>query len=183
MMANLSERDQRTVRFGGAAVGVILAFILVGFPVMDRWDKLNAEIADADKKLRSIEAGVQDAASASTTLRDLSGKASLYSDSGQLNQQTARMRQQVESLPGYNNLRVYRIEDMPTRGDDRVRRSAVSLQFSGRLGDIHEFLQALEATSPSLKVERFTVTADTRDTSRVEGQMVIAGYALVLGKG
>lgn len=183
MMANLSERDQRTLRFGGIAVGVIVAFILVGFPVMDYWENLNGRIADSEKKLRGIEASVNDAASASGSLRNLTGKATLYTDVTALNQQTARMRQQVESLPGYGSLRVYRLEDMPLRGDESLYRSAVSLQFSGSLGDVDQFLQELEATAPALKVDRFTVTAGPKDTTRVEGQMVIAGYALVLGKG
>jgi len=182
-MQNLSERDLRTVRLGGLLVGIILAFILVGFPLMDYWETLNSRLESSQKKLRNIEQGIQDAADAGGALRDVRQKATFYRDALALNQQTARMRQQVESLPGYTGLSVRRLEDMPLRADAPLYRSAVSLQFDGTLTDLHRFLKGVETASPALKVERLTVASQPRNTARVEGQMVIVGYAVVVDPG
>ncbi len=182
-MNQISERDQKTLRFGGIAVGVILAFILVGFPLMDYWDRLNRDVAAAEQKIRSVEAGLNDAAAAGSAMREVSERATIFTDRAALNQQTALMRQQVESVSGYTALNVVRVEDLPLREGDDYFRSAVSMQFSGTLQDVHHFLRGLETASPVLKVERLTVATDAENPARVQGQMVIAGYAVVLSAG
>jgi hypothetical protein len=182
MMSNLSESDRRTLRFGGIAVAAILLLIFVGFPLLDQWDRLDGRLRDAQKKLAGIRSSVEEAAAGTKALQELETRATLHPSAAVLNQQTARMLQQVESLPAYRGITVRRLEGLPVREEETYYRSGVSLQFSGNLRDLHRFLQEVEGTKPALKVERITVTADTKNASRVEGQMVISGYAVVVGK-
>lgn len=180
MMANLSDSDRRALRFGGFGVVAILIVMLVGLPVMDYWDGLNRRLEQNQAKLRTIQGAVLDSVEARTAMERLRAKATLHPDPAALNQQTARMLRQVETLPGYTGLKVQRLEGLPLREDEGLYRSAVSLQFAGTLPDLHRFLQQVEGASPGLKVERLNITADAKDTTRVEGQMVIAGYAVVM---
>lgn len=179
----ISERDRKTLRFGGIAVGAIVLLMVFGFPLVDYWDKLNKELTDRQKKYAAIQTGLDDAIMAAKSMQELRQKASVYPDRVALNQQTARMLQQVEQIPGFSQLTVPRLEGLPLREEEDFYRSAVSMQFTGSLQNLHQFVQGVETASPALKVERLTVTADQNDTSRVEGQMVITGYAVVMRKG
>jgi hypothetical protein len=183
MMANLSERDRRALRFGGFGAAAVLAFMLVVSPVLDYWDKLNREVDNADKKLRSISASVSDAATASTKTRELREKATVYATPRELDQQTAVMLQQIGSLPAYRELSIKRVENLPLRDDEDFYRSGVSMQYSGSLTGLHRFLQQEEEARPQIKVERLSVTANAKDSRRVEGQIVLSAYAVVTGKG
>jgi hypothetical protein len=181
MMSNLSERDRRALQWGGIGVVGVVLFLVAGAPLLDRWDSLNQEIDKNQKELRAIETNVQDAAGATLALRELRESATIYPDRAALDQQTAAMLQQLESLPSYRTIAVRRLEGLPLRDEQTYYRSSVSLQFSGNLGNVHGFLQEIEDALPALKVERLTLTADAKDTSKVEGQMVITGYAVVMG--
>jgi len=183
MMGNISERDRRTLRFGGIAVGAIVALMVVGFPVMDYWDDLSKAQQDREKKYAAIQTGLDDAIASAKSMKDLRETAAIYPDRVALTQQTARMLQQVETIPGFRDIAVRRLEGMPLRDEQEYYRSGVSLQFNGSLGNLHRFLEGIESASPALKVERLTVTAQQNNTSRVEGQMVITGYAVVMRKG
>lgn len=182
MMANLSERDQRTLRYGAIGVGLILVVVLVLFPVMDAWDGLNQRVTKAKTKLSDIEAGVTAAAEASNKSQALHEKATVYPTRVAVNQQTARILQRIEALPGYDKLSVRRLEGLPLRDEGSFLRSGVSMQFSGTLTDLHTFVQAMESARPILKVERLNVTQDQKDGSRIEGQVVINGFAVVTEK-
>jgi len=183
MMANLSERDRRTLRLGGFGVAAILLYVLAVNPALDYWDRLNRDLTDWQKKLQAIQTGLDERVAAQKALKRLRETATVHEAPEHLNQQTAGMLQQVESLPGYGTLSVKRLEGMPLRLDTEFYRSAVTLQFSGSLRNLHQFLQQVETAKPALKVERLTLAANRDDSSRVEGQMVIAGYAVVMGKG
>jgi Tfp pilus assembly protein PilO len=180
-MQNLSERDRRTLRLGGIAVGAILLLMLVGFPLMERWDKQSARRDELQTRLRNIESGVLDAASATTALAKLEERASLYTSKADLNEQTARLLQQVESLPSYRSILVQRMEAMPMRDEQDYYRSGVSLQLAGSLDDLHRFVTEAEAARPTLRINSFTLAGSQNDPSRVEGTMVIVGYAVVAG--
>lgn len=179
----LPERDQRTLRLGAMGVGAILALMVVVFPAQDQWDALVKRENEALGKLRAIESGVQDAASAVQALRTLRASATLHDSREALNDQTALMLRQVESLPGYRQITVSRLEGLPLRDEEEFFRSGVSLQFSGSLPDLHQFLKEARDAQPALKVERLSMMADQKNPSRVEGRMVISGYALVTQKG
>jgi hypothetical protein len=182
MMANLSERDQRTLRYGGLGVGLILVLMLVLFPVMDAWDGLSTRVVKAKAKLSDIETGVTAAAEASNKGASLRDKATVYPNRAEVNQQTARMLQRIEALPGYDKLSVRRLEGLPLRDEGSFFRTGVSMQFSGTLTDLHTFVQATESARPILKVDRLTVAQDQKDASRIEGQVVINGFAVVTEK-
>jgi Tfp pilus assembly protein PilO len=182
MMNNLSERDRRTLRFGGMAAGAIVVFMVLISPLMDQWTHVNDGIAKDEATLKRIASDLGDAADAKTRLKDLQQVARLNADAVSVSQQTAQMLHQVESLPGYKGLSIARIEGMPLREEDRFYRSAVSLQFSGTLGRLHQFLQDVEKQKPVLKVERISLAANGKDPSRLDGQMVISAYAVVLQK-
>jgi hypothetical protein len=180
MMGNMSERDQKVLRFGGIGVGLILAVVFLLFPVMDAWDDRERQIGDAKKKIAAVESGVQEAAEASNSSRSLRTKATLYPNRLALNQQTARTLQRVQALPGYNTLSVRRLEGLPLRDEGKYFRSGVSVQFGGTMRDLHVFLAALETAEPALKVDRLNLAQDQKDPSRIEGQMVINGFAVVI---
>lgn len=182
MMANLSERDQRTLRYGGIGVGVILVLVLVLFPVMDAWDGLSQRVVKAKGKLNDIETGVTAAAEASNKGAALRDTATVYPTRVAVNQQTARMLQRIEALPGYEKLSVRRLEGLPLRDEGSFFRTGVSMQFSGTLTDLHTFIQALESSKPVLKVDRLNVTQNQKNASQIEGQVVINGYAVVTEK-
>jgi Tfp pilus assembly protein PilO len=183
MLANISERDRKTLRLGGIGVVVILLLVFVGFPLMDRLEKAAQRAENARKEMRAIEASVTGAAEATQAMNRLRDHATTYSDRLELNEQTPRMLQQVGAVPGYSAIRVERLEALPLRNEDTYYRSAVSLQFSGTLRDLHRFLRGVEESKPSLVVEQLTLSAAAKDTSKVSGQMVIAGYAVVGKKG
>jgi hypothetical protein len=182
MMANLSERDQRTLRYGAIGVGLILVVVLVLFPVMDAWEALSKRVVTAKAKLSDIETGVTAAAEASNKSQALHEKATVYPTRVAVNQQTARILQRIEALPGYDKLSVRRLEGLPLRDEGSFLRAGVSMQFSGTLTDLHTFVQAMESAKPVLKVERLNVAQDQKDPSRIEGQVVINGYAVVTEK-
>jgi hypothetical protein len=183
MMANLSERDRRALRFGGFGAAAVLAFMLVVSPVLDYWDKLNREVDNADKKLRAISTSVNDASTASIKMRELRDKARIYATPSELDQQTAAMLQQIGALPAYRELSIKRVENLPLRDDEDFYRSGVSMQYAGTLTGLHRFLDQVEKAKPQLKLERVSVTANAKDSRRVEGQIVLSAYAVVTGKG
>jgi hypothetical protein len=182
MMANLSERDQRTLRFGAIGVVLILFVVLGVFPIMDVWDGLSQNVVKAKNKLNDIESGVTAAAEASNKGAALRDTATVYSTRAGVNQQTARMLQRIEALPGYEKLSVRRLEGLPLRDEGSFFRTGVSMQFSGTLTDLHTFVQAVEGSKPVMKVDRLTVAQNQKDPSRIEGQVVINGYAVVTEK-
>jgi hypothetical protein len=175
----LSAADQRALRFGGIGVIAVLVFMLVASPLKDYWDGLNNEIAREQRKLTAIQTGLEDAASGKVTLEKLRKTARIHKNRAELNAQTARVRQQIEALPSYAELTVVRLEDMPVRAEDDYYRSSISLQFSGKLGSVHHFLQQAAAAKPALKVDRMTLAGAQSDVTRVEGQMVISGYGVL----
>lgn len=180
MMANLSENDRRALRFLVIGLGVIGFLMLAGFPAMDYWESLKGSIRAKEAKIREIDTDVQDAAAAVQAMRKLEEKATIYADPQALNEQTPRLQIQLEGLPAYAGLAVSRLEGMPSRREETYQRSAVSLQFSGTLRDLHQFLSELEAARPQLKVERLAITVSAKDASKVQGSMVIASYAVVI---
>ncbi len=182
MMANLSENDRRALRFLAISLGAIGFLMVAGFPAMDYWQSLEDGIRAKEAKIREIDDGVKDAADAVQAMRKLEEKATIYPDPHALNEQTPRMQIQVESLPAYARLAVSRVEGMTPRREESYQRSAVSLQFSGSLEALHDFLSELEAARPQLKVERLSITASTDETSKskIQGSMVIASYAVVI---
>lgn len=180
MMANMSENDRRALRFLGIAVGVIAFLVVVGFPMMDAWDRLGTEITEKQKKIAAIQTGVTDAASAVQARRQLEAMATIYTDPRQLSEQTPRMQVQLEQMPGYGALTVSRIEGLPPRQEESYFRSAVSLQFSGTLADLHQFLDQVDKAAPRLKIERLSITTSANETSKIEGSMVVASYAVLV---
>jgi Tfp pilus assembly protein PilO len=165
---------------GGIGAGLILAYILVISPALDNWDRLNKDLATGQSKLQAIQASLDEQVAAQKSLRELRDKTTVHNELRQLNQQTPGMLQQVESLPAYGSLTVRRLEGLPLREETEYYRSAVSLQFSGSLRNLHQFLSALEKSKPALKVDRLTISANRDRPELVEGQMVISGYAVVL---
>ena len=182
MMNNISERDRRTLKMGGIGVAGILIFMVVISPLMDQWNAETAKIEKDQATLKSVSQGLSDAVTARQKLEDLQQLARVNMDVASVSQQTAQMLHQVEGLPTFHNLQVGRIEGTPLRSEDRFYRSSVSLQFSGSLGNLHRFLQDVEKQKPVLRVERLSLTTNAKDPSRLEGQMVISGYAVVLTK-
>jgi hypothetical protein len=180
--SRLAEKDRRALTFGAAGVVAILGIVFVGFPAMSYWDGLTERVATARRKLQAIESGVMDAAEASQRLQELRKEATVLREPREINQQTARMLQQVEGLPAYGEITVARLEALPLRQEQNYTRSAVSIQFSGTLPDLGRLLHAMEGAEPRLKVERLDLTAHLKDTSRVEGLMVVSACAVVLGK-
>jgi Tfp pilus assembly protein PilO len=182
MMANLSERDRKTVRFGGMAAGAIALVMFVLFPVMDYWTSLNKKVDDAKAKIQGIKSTVTDAAASSMEQEKLRTQLTLYPEPASLNRQTAKMLEQIQRLPGYQELSITRVEGMPLRTDEKVVRSGVSVQFSGTLDQLHKLLEQVGAAQPALKVDRLTTATARKNPERVEGQVVISAFAAVTGK-
>ena len=180
MLANISERDRRTLQFGGFAVGAILFLMLVGFPAKDKWDDVSAQVAHAEGSVQQIQDDLSAAANARMAIQKLRVTATVHPDVTSLNQQPARMLQEVQGLPAYRQISVARLEGLPLRQEDKIYRSAVSLQFNGGLAQIHQFLKEVDGAKPGLKVERLSLLQDAKEASQINGQMVIAGYAVVL---
>jgi len=182
MMNNMSEKDRRALRVGGIGAGAILLFILVGSPVMDYWERLNDRVETSQKKLRDIESGVLETVEANGLMEKLRASATVYPEPTGLNTQTAQMVQRVQSLPGYGSITIRRMEPMALQERDEFYRSAVSLQFGGTLSGLHRFLAEVQSANPRLKVERLDLTANAKDSTKIDGQMVISGYAVVAQK-
>lgn len=182
MMANLSERDRRTLTLGAMGVGVIVALYGVLMAV-DAVDAVRKERAAVVQRIRDYEAAVLDRATLVGTLRELRTKATIYPNPEGRHRQTAQMLQQVERLPSYRTLSVRRLQALPLREQEGFFRSVVRLQFSGTQGNLHRFLEELQDSVPKLKVERLNLATDQRDPSRLEGQMDIAAFAVVNGGG
>ena len=178
-MNRLSASDQRALRFGGIGVVAILVLMVVGSPLKDYWDGLDAEIAREKGKLTAIQTGLEDAVTGARTLEKLRKTARIHKNRAEVNAQTARVRQQIESLPSYRELAVLRMEDLPVRVEDDYYRSSISLQFSGKLGSVHHFLQQATAAQPALRVDRMNLAGSQADATRVEGQMVISGFGVL----
>ncbi len=183
MMANLSERDRRTVTWGLWGVGLIVAVVVVGFPLNDYWEKLVKEEKQTVGRLQTIQNQLSDQLIVRKHLKELNVKATLFSDRIALNQQTALMVRQLQQLRAFSSIDVRRMEGLPLRDEEDFFRSAVSIQFTGSLNKLHQFLQEIEDSEPALKVDRLTISVDAKDESLVDGQMVISGYALVTRKG
>jgi type II secretory pathway component PulM len=182
MMANLSERDRRTLRFGGIGVAVILVLVLVVFPILDAWDSLQEKISKAEGAITEVERSVTEAANATLESKQLRELATVYPTRAALNQQTAALLQRVENLEGYEKLSVRRLEGLPLREEDLYFRSGVRMQFSGSLADLHRFIQAVEEAKPALKVDRLNITRSHENEAEIEGEVAIAGYAVVTEK-
>jgi hypothetical protein len=183
MMTNLSENDRRALRFGGIGLAGIAALMLVIMPVMDYWDGLSKRERDGLRRLQGIQQALGDQLAVQSSMTQLRETARIYPDRVALNQQTAMMLRQVESLPAYSGITVRRTDGMPLRDEEGFFRSAVSVQFGGTLQGVHRFLQEVDGARPSLKVERLTITADQNGGDRIDGSMVISGYALVAAEG
>jgi len=181
-LSGLSERDQKTLRVGGVAVAVILALMVVVLPMLDYLDKLNKDAETKTARLRSIESSVQNHLKWNALRAGLKPVASLYPSAPGLNEQMPRMLQSVERLPSYGKLSVDRLENLPLREEENFYRSGLSMQFGGTLEGLQEFLEDMEKAEPALKVDRLTVSTDTRDASRIGGSMVINAFAVVEGK-
>ncbi len=179
MMSNLSERDQRTLRLGGIAAGAIVVLSVVVFPLQRKWESVNRELKSTQQRIQAIETSVIESAGAIETQAQLTQVAQVYPVAGQLNQQTALMLQQIEQLPGYRRLVIHRQEGLPLRDEKQFQRSGVALQFSGALGDLHQFLAQVGQAAPTLKVERLTLAANPQNPSRVSGRIEIAAFAVV----
>lgn len=182
MMSRLSERDQRALRFGLIGGVVVLLLVFVGFPAMEYWDGLQRKLDTARAKLASAQRDLDDAADVRQTSTKLARKATIHPTSRTLNQQTARMLQQIGSFAAYSRLSVRRLEGLQMRDEEDYYRSGLSFQFAASLDDLHSFLSDVESAEPTLKVERLSLTTDPKDPSRVQGQMVVTGYAVVLKK-
>lgn len=182
MMANLSERDRKTVRFGGIAAGAIVLVMFVLFPAMDYWTSLNSKVDQARKKISDIKTSVTDAATSSMEQEKLRKQITIYPEPAALNRQTAKMLEQIQRLPGYKDLSITRVEGMPLRAEEKVVRSGVSVQFSGSLEQLHSLLDQIGKAEPTLKVDRLTLGTGRKNPERVEGQIVISAYAAVTGK-
>ncbi len=180
MMSRMPERDKRALKFLGISGGAILLFVLVAAPTLDRWDALNKELDDTQKKTREIQTRMQDALEARTLVRALRRNARLHPTAASLQGQTGAMLRQLEALAGYRALTVRRLEGLPLREDDDYYRSGVTLQFESQLPDLVEFLAAVEAAEPKLKVERLSLSTNQKRPNQVEGQMVISSYAVML---
>lgn len=175
----LTDRDRRATRFLVVAGGAIIALVVLVMPLLDYWDALDKERADLEGKVRTIANNVNDQIEAQKLMGNLRDQATLFTARDQLNQQTAMLIRQVESLPGYRQLEVYRMEGLAVRPEDDFSRSGVSLQYAGTLQSLSGFLQAVEAQKPALKVERLTISTHQSDPTMIEGQMVLSGYAVV----
>jgi hypothetical protein len=182
MMANLSEKDQRMLRFGGIGVALILVVVFVLFPIMDAWEDLGDKITKSETDIRDIETRVRDAANATLEGQQLRALATVYPTRAALNQQTAAMLQRVETLPGYAGLSVRRLEGVPLRDETAYFRSGVRMQFSGTLGGLHKFIVAVEDAEPALKVDRLSITRSQENEGQIEGEVTIGGYAMVTEK-
>jgi hypothetical protein len=182
MMANLSERDRKTVRFGGIAAGAIVIVMFVLFPAMDYWTSLNKSVDNARAKIQGIKSDVTNAATASMEQEKLRKQITIYPEPTALNRQTAKMLEQIQRLPGYKDLSITRVEGMPLRAEEKIVRSGVSVQFSGSLEQLHTLLDQMGKAEPTLKVDRLTLGTGRKNPERVEGQMVISAYAAVTGK-
>src|SRR5262245_9330766 len=101
MMSNLSERDRRTLTMGGVGVGVILFVVLVLFPVMNYYTKLDKAEKAAVQKISDIQNYAFDTVSAGEASKALSARATLAPSKEALNQQTPRMLLQMQKIPGY----------------------------------------------------------------------------------
>jgi len=178
----ISEKDRAALQRGGVLVGGILLFVVVGFPLMDAWDSLNKKIDDGEKKIQAVQNDVQDALDANQAMLDLKRRATLHQTAATLNQQSAQLLTQVGRLPSYRSLAVGRLEPLPLRDEEKFHRSAVSIQFTGTMGDLHRFLTDAERATPALKVERLTVQTDPKNPGQVAGQIIVSGYAVVLKK-
>ncbi|MFN3650690.1 MAG: type 4a pilus biogenesis protein PilO [Armatimonadota bacterium] len=182
-MSGISERDQRTLKLGGIAVVVLILVTFVGGPIADYWKGIQDERTRVQGELIAIQDALNDQVSLTQTKAGLEKLATIHETEATLNSQTARLLQQVEQLAGYERMRVQRLEGLPGRADEEYYRSGVSLQFRGQLTDVHQFLDSVGKAAPGIKVERLTVTAAQDDPSRVEGQMVLYGYAVVMQGG
>lgn len=171
----VTDRDKRIVGIGAA----IVALVVLAMPLLDYWDALDGERADLEAKVQSIANNVNDQLEAQKLMGDLRDQAMLFPSQDQVNQQTALLIRQVESLPAYRQLEVYRMEGMAVRPEEEFSRSGVSLQYAGTLQGLSAFLQTVEAQKPALKVERLTITTHQSDPTKIEGQMVLSGYAVV----
>jgi hypothetical protein len=165
------------------AGAIILVVVLVVFPLMDLLEGLRKRRADAEAKVLAVQTAVQDTLDANFALKNLQARAMIHPSAAGLPQQTARLLRQLETLPGYRGIEVRRLEGLPLRQEEDFYRSSVSLQFAGTLQNLHQFLQETEGAQPALKVERLTLNTGQKNSARVEGQMVITGYAVVFGKG
>lgn len=179
MMSNLSERDQRTLRMGGIAAAAIVVLSVAVLPLQRKWNSVNDELKSTQRRIQEIQTSVVESAGALQTLANLQQVATVYPDSSQLNQQTALMLQQIEQLPGYRRLVIHRQEGLPLRDEKQFQRSGVALQFSGALGDLHQFLAQVGQSAPTLRVERLTLAANPQNPARVAGRIEIAAFAVV----
>lgn len=178
-MNQLSASDQRALRFGGIGAVVILLLMVVGAPLKDYWDGLDSAIAKEQGKLTAYQQGLEDEMAESRTMEKLRKTARIHKTRAELNAQTARVRQQIEALPSYRELTVLRIEDAAMRAEDDFYRSSITLQFNGKLGSVHHFLQQAATAHPALRVDRMNLIGSQSDVSRVEGQMVISGFGVL----
>ena len=179
----LGPADQRSLKFLGVVLVLIVFLLVVGFPLLDRWDRLNKELKDTRGRITKVQTDLNDAVQARQSLARIQEQARLHPKAGTLNQQTAQMLEQLESLPGYRALSVRRLEGLPLREEEEFYRSGVTLQFEGTLEELHRFLFEVEAARPRLKVERLSLTTNAKGSSGIEGQMVITSYAVVLDLG
>ena len=182
MMSRLNERDQRALRFGMVGAALVVLFMVVVLPAMEYHDKLQKRLNDARTELANAASDLADAADAQGASRELEAVATLHRNPKDLNQQTARMLQQLGDCSAYQRINVRRLEGLALRSDDKFYRSSLSLQFSGTLQDLHLFLQQVQDSKPQLRVDRLSMATDPENPGRVQGQMIITGFAVVTSK-
>ncbi len=181
MNLQIAPRDRKVVMWGTTFAVLLVLYLAVLDPLTRQWDALGSRLNRAQRKITDVQTEITDAIEARTTLAELKLRAHTYPAVTSLNQQTARMLNQIESLSSYREINVSRLEGMPLRQEDNFYRSGVSLQFGGSLNSLYHFLEEVETARPRLRVERMSVAQDQKTAGRVEGQMVISGYAVVLG--
>ena len=174
----ISAREQRVIRLGLVGAVLIVAYVLAIDPLLTRWTNVSQKLARVTQQIEDAKAGAASAESETELRQLLTETARLASAEAPLAEHTALLMQQVQQLPGYQDLEISRVEGLPVRPAEDYLRTAVSLQFGGSLNDLQKFLRALDRARPRLLVDRFSLSTHSKDSELVEGHLVIFAFSV-----
>jgi len=179
---NLQGREQRAVRLGVMAAIAIVLYAFIIDPAWSAWSEVTDQLATVNAQITDAETAANAALTGRRVARELALAARLTNAQSPLNQHTALLTRQLQTLPSYADLRVQRLEAgrMLAEPEQGYARTSVSMLFACRMSELQAFLDELAAASPRLIVDQMMVTSDPKNPSQVDVRMVVFAFSVTV---
>jgi hypothetical protein len=177
----VSERDRKTLTIGGSVAVVIVAWVLVGDPLVRRWEGLGDEIRKKEADLAGFERARTLGEEAQELQTRLGREVTSYARSDGYREQMPRLISQLDGLSAYRALNVTRLEPVAIREnpDQNYAECSLGLSFDCSTRELAEFLYEAQRAEPALLVETLKISQASGAGGRLSVNLIIASFAMV----